>query len=353
MSANNAIISSLDNDVFVLYSFVSGRFYICKYASIKRLSGLSTVGRKTINIEPDELRIIEDNSIDPDKLDITLFSSPLVIGIMVTNNCNLNCLYCIARQASSYSSTDRFDHYYDKLCAEIASSKSRVLSVMLSGGEPSLNSNLPRFIRRVSNQSYLCLLDTNGTRLSNDLISTIKETYIIPRVSLDSIYPFINDSCRGDTVDVLNSIRLLLENNIQPRINTVLTSANAESINSLAEWIIEKGIKKWHIFKLQSIFAPEWLRISDDVFVRTINRLKSNYSDKIDILCKYGEDKDKYASFVIDSEGQCFSTDNLSQNSSKKIVFGNIENQTLFEIWDNCPEVYKRRHYRKYIYFRK
>ena len=34
---------------------------------------------------------------------------------------------------------------------------------MISGGEPTLHSDLPDFIRKVKEQGYLVKLDTNGT----------------------------------------------------------------------------------------------------------------------------------------------------------------------------------------------
>ena len=348
MTDCNAIISALNEELFVLYSFTSGRFYISEYGIVNRLNERGHGNRDVIKLETEELLTIEQQSIDSDKLDVDLFTSPLVVGIMVTNKCNLKCKYCIARQASSYSDSDRFDKYFHKLCSEIASSQ--ILSVMLSGGEPTLNANLPQIIQRISNDHYLCLLDTNGTNLSNELICAINDTTIIPRISLDSIDPQVNNSCRGATDIVLNNIRLLLRNNIYPRINTVLTAANIDCVDSLAEWLISNGIKKWHIFKLQSLFAPEWLWITDESFVKTINRLREKYGEQIDILSKYGQEKDKYASFVIDAEGNCFSTNNLSQSCSKKTIFGNLESKTLYEIWNNCPPNYKRRHYKKYIY---
>ena len=306
-------------------------------------------GIEGITINSDDYNRIKNFSINPDVLPIDILNAPIVTGIMVTNRCNLKCKYCIACNAHSYSDTDTFIRYQRKLFADI--SKAGVISVLLSGGEPTLCSDLPSIMDSISDHRYICMLDTNGTLLSDNLVKAIKNNRIIPRVSLDSTNQNVNDYCRGCTDSVLKGINSLIQCNVIPRINTVLTSINYDSIDILAQWLIDNGITKWHIFKLQTAFAPKSFWLTDDQFVEKINMLQKTYGDKIEILSKYGQEKDKFASFVIDSEGNCFSTNNLISGQSHKVVFGNIQEQSLIDIWSSVPAEYKRRHYKKYVFY--
>ncbi len=344
----NTIIRALSDEMFIAYSYISGRFYISEYSKVRRLNGYGKKNTETIYISLDELHTIESSSKDPDDLPISLFRSPIVIGVMVTNRCNLFCKYCISRNAQSYSKKSNFMHYEEKLFAELNSSN--VMSVMLSGGEPTLYDGLPRLLDRISNHHYICLLDTNGTLLSTELLKAIKNNDIVPRVSLDAIDPWINDYCRGQTNAVIDGIYSLVQYGITPRINTVLTSENYKSVDVLAKWMVDTGIIKWHIFRLQRMFAPNNLWITDEELDTKIRLLQARFGDKLEIICKYGNEKDKYASFVIDTEGNCFSTNNLMPGISKKEIFGNVEKQSLDEIWHSCPDEYKRRHYKKYVF---
>ena len=345
----NCIIKALSDKYFLLYSYSSGRYYISEYSKVIRLAGRGEKGLEEITINSDEYNIIRNSSVNPDILPIEILSAPIVIGIMVTNRCNLMCKYCIACYAHSYSNTDAFSRYQKKLFADI--SKDGVMSALLSGGEPTLCNDLPNIMNSISDHRYICMLDTNGTLLSDKLIEAIRNNGIIPRISLDSISQDINDHCRGCTNAVLKGIKSLIRCNIIPRINTVLTSVNYDSVDILAQWLIDNGITKWHIFKLQTAFAPKSFWLTDEQFTKKISMLQENYGDKIEILSKYGQEKDKFASFVIDSEGNCFSTNNLVPGQSRKVIFGNIQEQSLMDIWSSAPAEYKRRHYKKYVFY--
>lgn len=117
-------------------------------------------------------------------------------------------------------------------------------------------------------------------------------------------------------------------------------------LNEMAKNLIAMGIRKWHIFKLQSAFAPNHLHISDTVAENAISALKIRYADRIIINCKFSKENDRFASFVVDSELNCFSTDN---EAGTKVVFGNLTKNRIKEIWDKTTMNYKMRHLSKYL----
>ena len=120
---------------------------------------------------------------------------------------------------------------------------------------------------------------------------------------------------------------------------------NYNELIQLAEWIVDNNIQYWHIFKLQRDFASMNLWISDKDSDKVINNLRENYAEKIKILCKFSKSNDGFSSFVVDSEGNCFSSKN-----SHKYVFGNLFNESLKSIWLKSPIDYRKSHCDKYLF---
>ena len=340
----------MDINSIIVYSYKTGKFYLINYNSISislknKFNGL---GGKVFFSEEETIEIIE-KAQNPNHIDIKQFNYPAVLGIMATNKCNLECTYCIANNGNSYSKKDNFSEVSKYIIDNLKGSS--IVSVMVSGGEPTLYKDLPPFLTELSKNNCLILLDTNGTLINNELLNTIKSTIVIPRISLDSICKEEHNINRGMFDVTLSNIIKLRNNSIDIRINTVLNKSNAKNIDKLADWICGCGIKKWHIFKLQSNFAPERIRLSENETISILSKLQKLYGNNIDILYKFSKKNDGYSSFVIDSEGNCFSTKSYDGNA-QKIIWGNITQQSLDKIWQSTPINYRLRHYNKYLSYK-
>ena len=81
-----------------------------------------------------------------------------------TRACNLACRHCYCsatgRPAPGELETAEAEAFIDDLASY------RVPVLLLSGGEPTLRSDLPRLIRRARDRGLRCTLSTNGTRIS-------------------------------------------------------------------------------------------------------------------------------------------------------------------------------------------
>lgn len=332
---------------FIVYSYHTGKFYLVNINSIS-----STLKDKINNIDgkicflENEMHEIIKKAQNPNCVDYSQFQYPIVVGLMTTNRCNLTCRYCIANNGESYSVNDNFSIISTHLLNELKNSS--VISVMVSGGEPTLYKNLPWFLSELSQNEFLILLDTNGTLIKDELLDVIKTTSVIPRISLDSIYKNEHDFNRGMFNDTLSNIIKMRNMNIDLRINTVLNKSNAKNLNELAKWLCKNGITKWHIFKLQQAFAPPDIWLGDYETIDVLSNIQKIYGKDIDILYKFSKNNDGFASFVIDSEGNCFSTQ-TKEGYNKKYFFGNIAKKSLKEIWRSTPMDFKLNHYNKYL----
>lgn len=331
---------------YILYSYLTGRFYLIPYN--KHTCDLFNGKGVYDELAAIELTEIEfktvvnfaETSFDPRQI-----QTPLVTGLMVSNVCNLNCAYCIANNGGAYSSVNLLNQNIDYLINELE--KAKILGVLISGGEPTLNPKLPEILYKMSQKGFYITLDTNGINISDTILEIIsKNKNIVPRISLDSSFPEIHDKYRGNFNDTISNILKMLDLGIDLRINTVMHCKNVMLLDNMAQMLVAFGIKKWHIFKVQGAFAPSDLVISNELAQETISKIKDKYSDKIIINCKFTKENDGFASFVIDPGLNCFSTNN---DEKEKVIFGNLLNNNIIDIRRHTEINYRSRHIKKYL----
>ncbi|MDR0221883.1 MAG: radical SAM protein [Lachnospiraceae bacterium] len=345
---DKCIFQPVGKHLFLLYSYGTGKYYLGGVSilpsAVKRMLDCCRIKTTLNQIDVEQ---IAKNAINPNTIDISVFKSPIVIGVMAVNQCNLCCKYCISAKGNGYSNTNVFPHKTDTLLNRI--NNSQIVSVIVSGGEPTLYNELPFFLENMNQQNFSCFLDTNGVIISSAMINILTKTDIITRISLDSINEHEHNYNRGNFKETLANIQRMLDKDIQIRVNTVINSLNLKSMPSLADWLIQKRIRKWHIYKLQEKFAPREIWVDDNEVEAVISSLIGVYGNKITILCKYSHTNDGFSSFIIDGEGNCFSTDNAANISQAKTDFGNIYNSDISIIWQKTPLDYRLRHYSKFL----
>lgn len=344
------IIQEISNDYVVLYSFDNGRFYLILKSYFSSVVVFNEfVKKQRIKLKQSYFNNLIDKCTDPSTVDYSNFNSPLVVGVMITNHCNLNCTYCLAKNGESYSKEDTLLKNENVLVDKLINSQ--IISLLISGGEPTLYKNLPLFLEKMYNSNFLIMLDTNGVHISDDLINSLKKISVFPRISLDSIDENIHNKNRGHYLETLQNIEKLINHKIEFRINTVIHNDNIFKLEDIALFLITHNIKTWHLFKLQKEFAPQNIWVDNQLVENILNHITLTYSDKLNIICKFTKNDDGFASFVIDSMGNCFSTNN-KEVKSKKIIFGNIFSSSIYDIWQSTPLDYRLRHYKKHLTFR-
>lgn len=172
---------------------------------------------------------------------LTLLDFPdKVACIVFVSGCNFRCPFChnaslVTHIEDSYIEADEIFSYLKK--------RSGMLDgVVISGGEPTLYSDLPQFIREVKALGFSVKLDTNGTNpeMLRELISEnlldyiamdIKNTFdkYAVTVGLDSF----------DTAPIKESIELIMGSNVPYEFRTTVvdTLHNVEDIEEIAQYI--------------------------------------------------------------------------------------------------------------------
>lgn len=85
-----------------------------------------------------------------------------VASVLFTPGCNLHCPYC-HNWKIAFQPTPPFLSEEEAL-ETLRQRKKYVDAVVITGGEPTINSDLPSFLRRVKAEGFAVKLDTNGFR---------------------------------------------------------------------------------------------------------------------------------------------------------------------------------------------
>lgn len=104
-----------------------------------------------------------------------------ISAIVFTGGCNFNCPFCqnsglLHPENSSLLDTEKFFSFLKK--------RSGILEgVVITGGEPTLSSDLPEFIRRIRSLGLKVKLDTNGARPES--IQYLLEHQLLDYIAMD------------------------------------------------------------------------------------------------------------------------------------------------------------------------
>jgi len=193
---------------------------------------------------------------------ISLIDYPKELSaIIFTIGCNFRCPYChnpdlVIGSANIISA----DMIFDFLKSRIG----KLSAVSITGGEPTLHSDLPIFIKETKNMGYKVKLDTNGT--NPDMLEQVINDKIIDYVAMDVKAPLHNkyNTVAGVGVNVANiveSINIIKEASInyEFRTTTVKSQLTKDDIFSIAELI--KGARLYYLqrFRPFKTLSPSFM----------------------------------------------------------------------------------------------
>jgi len=170
--------------------------------------------------------------------------------------CNFRCPFCYSselvlpdkiKEQPKISEKDFFDF--------LESRKELLDGVVLCGGEPTINKDLPEFIKKIKSLGFLVKLDTNGS--NPQMLGSLIDKKLIDYIAMDIKGPKERyDEFAGVRVDIKKiqeSIDILKEDEIDYEFRSTIVPGlhTKENVVDMAKWI--KGAKKYY---LQS-FRPE------------------------------------------------------------------------------------------------
>ena len=158
--------------------------------------------------------------------------------IQVVRHCNHVCGFC-SNPPSPY------EHSFQSIKVLIDDFiKRKYYGVVLTGGEPSLHSNLPAICKYASDNGLHVRMISNGHKLADaTLVKDMKNAGLqIAHISIYSIFPSIEEQIRGvkNTLDkAYKAIENLIANNIEVNINCVINKLNANHLHQNIDFFIK------------------------------------------------------------------------------------------------------------------
>lgn len=105
-----------------------------------------------------------------------------ISSLIFTGGCNLTCPFC-HNPSLVLCPQDHPDYPPDVLLHEIAERRRFIDGVVISGGEPTLDPNLPEWLRSIKQLGLLVKLDTNG--LAPEVLSNLLAAGLLDYIALD------------------------------------------------------------------------------------------------------------------------------------------------------------------------
>ncbi|MGD2249134.1 MAG: radical SAM protein [Candidatus Methanofastidiosia archaeon] len=282
------------------------------------------------------------------------YSSPFAVYLEVTNACNLHCSHCYA--SASSEENEKLLNLQEIFSIIDTLDSMDVIAVTLTGGEPFLRKDILKIASYASQKGMRVYLTTNGTEINEATIKELKDNGIGRiTVSIEGITEHTNDMVRGkgNFRRTIEGLKLLLQHEMDVEVEITLTRHNIEEISPLIQFCKDKGVSGVQINRLVNIGKGSSLQRYTREDCRKIGCLISEISKK------YGDYINPNSSLKLCSviTGKCsddmiesihcgagFTICGILWNGDvvpcllmRDIVFGNIRDLPLSEVWNSSP----------------
>jgi radical SAM protein with 4Fe4S-binding SPASM domain len=291
-----------------------------------------------------------------EKFPIPFLSAPSTVDIFITSKCNLDCVHCFSRKdnVERHLSLYELKSIFDQL-EEI-----RVFEVRINGGETFLHPDIDEILTILKEKRFRKVILTNGTLLDDKKAESLKESNIIPTVSLDDSLEDEHDrfrGCKGSFKRTIEGLKLLKKHQVLYGINCCLHKNNLTRIDEIVKLAIRFSASRIAFLDLKITdrlrVQKNWIPTYEEYQAVMLNLLtaKMKYRRKIDVAldvflrcqplqeslweakrgfvsCQAGRNR-----LSIDSDGSVYPCNLVI--SDKKWEIGNIKKQKISDIWFN------------------
>jgi pyruvate formate lyase activating enzyme len=205
-----------------------------------------------------------------------------VASVLFTPGCNLRCPYCHNWRIVVDPKPPFLN---DEVVFKILEERKRFVdAVVVTGGEPTMHKELPRFLKRLKEGGFRVKLDTNGLnpRALEECLPYVDYVALDVKTSLGK-YGRLGP---GDTAELVHTIEMLKTGKVECEFRTTVVPGLVGEEDLIEIGGLVKGVKT---FVLQQ-FVP------DDTLDKALNSLKP-YSRES--LAGFAENMKRYAENVV------------------------------------------------------
>ncbi len=217
----------------------------------------------------------------------TLLDFPKKIAAIVfTQGCNFRCGYCHNPELLSFSENN--SEQKNSLTEEdvlnfLQKRKGKLDGIVITGGEPTLQSGLYDFIKKVKSLNFLVKLDTNGT--NSEILKKLIDEKFLDYIAMDIKSPIEKyqkiTNVNVKTENILKSIELIKNSGIDYEFRTTVLKSQLK-LEDFEE--IGKMINGATCYYLQK-FVPS--KIYDEKLLTEQNYTDIEFNQICEILKKY------------------------------------------------------------------
>jgi len=161
--------------------------------------------------------------------------------------------------------------------------------VVITGGEPTLNSDLSRFMKKVKGLGFLVKLDTNGS--NPEMVKELIKDRLVDYIAMDlkgplkKYYKYIgqsqNHGCHAEHIET--SIKIISESRVEFELRTTVvpTLHTKKDLLEMAKQLNNIGNVKWYLQQ----FSPK--KCLDPRFEKIKPYPKSFFEDSLSEIKKY------------------------------------------------------------------
>ncbi len=180
--------------------------------------------------------------------------------------CDFRCPFCYSPELVLPEKIKKQPRISEKEFFEFLKEKKGLLEgIVLCGGEPTINSDLPKFIKKIKKNGYAVKLDTNGS--FPEMLRYLIDKKLIDYVALDIKAPREKyekvTGGRANVKYIERTVSFLKENKIDYEFRTTVVPAflKKEDILKIAQWI--SGAKKYYLqnFRPEKTLDPKFEKI--------------------------------------------------------------------------------------------
>ena len=190
--------------------------------------------------------------------------------VLFLAGCNFDCPYCHNPQLAGGSAHQPETIAEDDVIAYLEHRRSWLEGVVISGGEPTLHSDLPDLCRRIKRLGYPVKLDTNGSRPR--MLKTLLEAGLVDYLAMDiKTEPerYADGLARmGDGAALLASIQIVMDSGVDYEFRTtcVRPLVSAATIRRIAQLI--SGSRRYALqpFRDCCMLHPDFFRDIDPAY---------------------------------------------------------------------------------------
>src|SRR5215218_150333 len=173
---------------------------------------------------------------------LTPEADPIFVRASVAANCNLNCLYCPKKEGMENRVPDYLKGkvltaaQYAKNLAHLA--RNGITGVSFTGGEPTLNAELPRIVADARPMFPRVELTTNGWQLK-EMLPSLRRNLDLLKISLDAVDPaMVTEITMGapeESERAISSIKLACASGLKVGVNVVVMKSNYSTISDIID----------------------------------------------------------------------------------------------------------------------